>query len=392
MKRALIIVAVLIIIFWPVKASAEDNENSKVDDAYTEQASSIDTADIERFIEELNRETDGYIPPMNFKSFINIFKTGKINFSMKDMLSGLLKYLLNDILLNSKLMSKLVVITIICAILQNLENAFGNESVSNLAYYACYLLVIIIVIKSFSLAINIGKNTITKMTDFMIALLPSLLTLITSVGGVASATVFDPLIIGMIQVLSYVVRDVIIPIIFLTAILSIVNNLSDTFQISKLVDLLKQTCKWALGFTLTVVVGIITVRGAVSQTLDQVVVKTAKFAVDNFIPVIGKCLSDAVAAVASYSLILKDAISTAGLIALVLTCIFPLIKVVSLIFIYKLSGALIEPISDKRIVNCLNEVGNSLTMLFASVLSVAVMFFIMVTIMASTGKMAVMAQ
>lgn len=390
MKKVVITVAIIFVMFWPVKASADDKSDTSLQNVYNEQASSIDTDSIERFIDELNRETEGYIPPINFKDFINIFKSGQINFNIKEMFIGLLKYLLRDVLLNSKLMSKLIVITIICAVLQNLESAFGNDSVSNLAYYACYLLVVIIVVKSFSLAISIGKETITKMSDFMIALLPSLLTLIASVGGVTSATVFDPLIIGAIQFMSYVVRDYVIPIIFLTTILSIIDNLSNTFHISKLVSLLKQVCKWTLGFTLTVSVGVITVRGAVSQTIDQVAVKTAKFAIDNFIPVIGKCLSDAISTIASYSLILKDAISTIGLIALVIMCIFPLIKVASLILIYKVSSALIEPISDKRIVNCLNEVGNSLTMVFVSVLVVAVMFFIMVTIMASTGKMAVM--
>jgi len=228
------------------------------------------------------------------------------------------------------------------------------------------------------------------MVDFMLALIPTLLALLVSVGGVTSAVVFDPIIMFTVQVISNIVRDFILPIIFLTSILSIVNNLSETFQVSRLSGLLKQVCIWTLGFILTVFIGIITIRGTTAQTLDQVTLKTAKFAVDNFIPVVGKCLSDAVSTIAGYSLILKDAVSTVGLIAFVIICTFPLIKIISMIFIYKLSSALIEPISDKKITNCLNEIGNSLILIFASVLCFGVMFFIMVTIIASTGKLAVM--
>lgn len=390
MKRRILFLAIAITILWPYSINAETNKDEPKTTPYDSQSQYLDTKNIEKYIEELNKETSEYLPPLNFKNFISIFKSGGTGYSIKDIFNGLLKYLLKDVLLNTQLLLKLIALAVLCAVLQNLEKAFENDSVSNLAYYACYLVIIIIVIKSFSLAINIGKDTITSMSDFMIALFPALITLLASVGGVASASVFDPLIMGGIHVVSFIVRDFILPLIFLTAVLSLVNNLSDTFKVSKLTDLLKQICKWALGLILTIFVGIITVRGAASQTLDQVAVKTAKFAVDNFIPVVGKALSDAVGTIASYSLVLKDAVSTVGLIALIITCAFPLIKIISLIFIYKLACAMIEPVSDKRIVECLNEVGNSLILVFASVLAVAVMFFIMVTIMANTGKIAVM--
>jgi stage III sporulation protein AE len=171
-----------------------------------------------------------------------------------------------------------------------------------------------------------------------------------------------------------------------------VNNLSETFQINKLAGLLKQISLWMMGFILTIFIGIITIRGTAAKTIDQVTAKTLKFAVDNFIPVVGKCFSDAVATIAGYSAILKDAISTAGLVAFAMICIFPLLKIISMIFIYKIAGALLEPISDKRIVNCLNDIGNSMTMIFACVVSVAIMFFIMVTIIASAGKQVALMQ
>lgn len=390
MKKVIITSVMLLIILWPFCANADDDSKKNTQDPYNSELNYLDTREIEKYIEDLNRETSDYIPPINFKSFISIFKSGGNGYNVKDMVNGVLKFFIRDVLLNMNLLLKLIVLAIISALLQNLEKAFDNDNVSNIAYYACYLVIIIIVSKSFASAINIGKETITKMSDFMIALFPALITLLTSVGGITSATVFDPLIMGGVQVVSLIVRDFILPLIFLTAILSLVNNLSDTLQLSKLTDLLKQICKWSLGLIVTIFVGVVTIRGAASQTLDQVAVKTAKFAVDNFVPVVGKALSDAVSTIASYSLLLKDAVSTIGLITLVISCVFPLLKIVSLIFIYKVSSALVEPVCDKRIVGCLNEVGNTLTLVFASVLAVAVMFFIMVTIMASAGKLAVM--
>lgn len=391
MKKLFIIFVVIVAIFTPSNASAEDGKN-KDSGIYEGQAESLDTKAVQEYINRMNSESSRYIPSLDFNKFITEFKNGETNFGFNDILMGIVRFFLNDIILNTRLLGELIVLTIICAIMQNLEKAFQNDNVSSIAYYACYLVLIIIVVRSFTIAVGIGRDTINKMVDFMIALLPVLLTLLASVGGIASASIFDPIIMVIVQVVSNIIRDIILPAVFLIAVLSIVNNLSDSFKVSKLAGLLKQVCVWVLGIILTVFIGIITIRGTTSQTFDQVAVKTAKFAVDNFIPIVGKPLSDAVTTIAGYSLILKDAISTVGLIALVITCVFPLLKIISMIFIYKIAGAIIEPISDKRLVTCLNDVGNSMLLIFASIICVAVMFFIMVAIMASTGKMAVMGQ
>ena len=388
--KKFIFIFILFIFMCPVNIYAQDKTEVVDDTTYDQQIQSLDTKNLEKFINDLNSETSGYLPEFNFKKMINAFKIGGVGYGVKDVLSGILKFFLNDILLNTKLLGQLIILAIICSILQNLEKAFKNDSISNLAYYACFLVLIIIVVKSFSLAVNIGKDTINRMVDFMMALLPTLLTLLASVGGFVSVSIFDPIIMATVQIVSNIVRDFILPLIFLTAILSIVNNLSDTFKVKKLADLLKQVCIWTLGLILTIFIGVITIRSSAGKTIDQVAAKTLKFAVDNFIPIVGKCLSDAVSTIAGYSLILKDAISTAGLIVFVLTCVFPLIKILSMIFIYKIASALIEPIADERIVDCLNDVGNSLTMIFVAVVCVAVMFFIMVSIIASTGKAAVL--
>ncbi len=71
-------------------------------------------------------------------------------------------------------------------------------------------------------------------------------------------------------------------------------------------------------------------------------------------------------------------------------CAFPVLKILSVIFIYKLAAALIQPIGDEKIVNSLNGLANSLIMLFVTVSSVAMMFFIAVTIIIGAGNITVM--
>ncbi|WP_125152255.1 stage III sporulation protein AE [Clostridium rectalis] len=327
---------------------------------------------------------------MNIKSYVNEFmKNGKDNMSFKKITKALISFGFKEMSAAIKLMAVLVIISIVCVLITNLEKAFSNEGLSEIAYFACYSLIIIIMAKSFYIGVDLGRETINKMADFMLALIPVLLMLLASIGGIAEAAVIDPIVIGAINISARIFANVLIPIICMTFVLQFVNNISEEYKIDKLTKLLNQVALWGQGVLMTVFIGILTVRGISSKTLDQVVAKTAKYAVDNFVPIVGKCLSDAISTVAGYSLLLKNALSSVGLIVLIGIVIFPVIKILIIALLYKLTAALIEPIGDKKLVNCIASAGDSLILITSCLICVSVMFFIMISIIASAGKIAV---
>ncbi|EYE89694.1 stage III sporulation protein AE [Fervidicella metallireducens AeB] len=358
--------------------------------AISDEQTSVDISKLESFAQSLQQEVD-YLPEISFSKMIESYKkNGSLGITVKDFTNSLLKFMFKEILLNSKLLVELLFIGIFCALLQNIQNAFSDDGVSKIAYYACFLVMVVVIIKSFSTAVQLGQRTISNMVEFMNSLMPPLIVLIAAVGGFASAATLDPIVMFILKVTSDIIRDLVLPLTILVVVINIVDNLSDSIKISKLGGLIKQVSLWVLGFIMTIFVGIVTIRSNASATIDQVALKSAKFAVDNFIPIVGKCLSDAITTVAGYSLVLKDAISIGGLLVMIFICVFPLIKIIILALIYKFVGAVMEPVVDKRIVDCLSATGSSLTMIFICVLSVAIMFFIMITIVASTGKLVMM--
>lgn len=327
---------------------------------------------------------------MDIKEYIQTYmKSGKGTFSVSKVFKGIASYAVRETSAAIKLMSVLVIISIICALITNLERAFSNETLSHIAYFACYSLIIIIMAKSFYVGVELARETIQKMSDFMLALIPILIMLLTGVGGITEATLMDPIIIGAINISAELFANIIIPLITITFVLQFVNNISDEFKVDKLTKLLNQCALWMQGILMTVFIGIITIRGISSKTIDQVVAKTAKYAVDNFIPIVGKCLSDAISTVAGYSILLKNSISSVGLIILIGMVLLPILKIIITALVYKLTAALIEPIGDKRLVSCISSAGDSLILISACLICVSVMFFIMIAILASAGKVAV---
>ncbi|MDF2884813.1 MAG: stage sporulation protein [Clostridiaceae bacterium] len=357
--------------------------------ASNNNTSTKDTEAVENLYNYMTNIKNQYevLKDLDARTFVKDYiKSGDGKFSLTKISKGLIIYSFRELASSLKLMATLISIAVICALLNNLQKAFSNESLSNIAYFACYGLIIILMSKSFYMGVNIASETINKMVDFMTALIPVLLMLVATVGGLTEAAVMDPIIIGAINISARIFVDFIIPLILMSFVLQFVNNLSDEYKISNLTKLLNQIALWCQGVIMTVFIGIITIRGITSKTLDAVTAKTAKYAVDNFVPVVGKCLSDAISTVAGYSLLLKNALSTVGLIILLFIVVYPIIKIVVLALVYKLTAALIEPISDSRLVKTINSAGDSLILIMSCLISVSVMFFIMISIIATAGK------
>lgn len=358
--------------------------------ASTDDWTGLKLNDLENFTIRLQQNVD-YMPDISFSKMIDTYKTShSIGITLKDFADSFGKFLFKELLVSTRLLIELLLISMLCAVLQNIQNSFGGDSVSKIAYYACFLLMVIVIIKSFGQIVQLGRETIDNMIQFMNALMPTLVVLLAAVGGFASAATLDPIIMFAIKLISDIIRDIVLPMTVLVVIINIVDSISESIKITRLGVLVKQISTWMLGFVMTVFVGVVTIRSSASTTLDQLTLKTSKFVVDNFIPVVGKALSDAISTVAGYSLLLKDAVSIGGVIIMILICVFPLIKIILMSLVYKFVGAVMEPVVDKRIVDCLSSVGSSLTLVFAAVFSVSVMFFIMITIIISTGRLVMM--
>lgn len=383
--RKSIALFVIIILFSMCVVYSDDTK-----DILQSQLDSLDISGIEKFVEGINRETDGLVAEVNVKELVLGMFKGNIIDNFRGIGRGIVNFFFKEVISNFSIMGKLLILAIFCAILQNLHNAFEEDSIGRLAYGICYILIIIMAVKSFNDAMKIGVHAIDTMVGFMQALMPTLLALLTAVGGITSSAVFQPLLFSSIALITTIIKVFVMPLILFSAVLSILNNLSDSINVSRLASLLKQIAVGILGLVLTAFTGVIAVQGIASASIDGATIRTAKFAVDNFIPIVGKFLSDAFDAVVSCSMILKNGIGIAGFMVLLLICSFPLIKMFSIVLIYKVTSALIQPILDNQIVQCLNDMSNAMMILLTCVISVAVMFFMALTVIMGVGNMTVM--
>ncbi|OPZ71886.1 MAG: Stage III sporulation protein AE precursor [Firmicutes bacterium ADurb.Bin456] len=345
---------------------------------------------VQEFIDRLDTEIKGSIPQFHFREMVNKLVRGELEWKPAQIFNQLIRQMFKEVVANFNLLGKLVILAIICAVLQNLMSSFERSSAGQLTYSVTYLVLITLAIGSFSIAVNAGREVVDTMVIFMQALTPVLLTLLVAVGGLASAAVFSPVILATLGIFGTLIKDIILPLLFFVAILGIAGNLSERFKVSNLADLLKTAAMGLMGVFSTIFLGVLAIQGVAGAVGDSVTFRTAKFSVDAFVPVVGGMLSDALEAVLSSTLLLKNAVGIAGVAVIGTVMVVPLLKIISLAFIYKLAGALIQPIASGQMVDCLNSLGNNLLLIFATVATAGLLFFFTITIIVGVGNISVM--
>lgn len=331
-----------------------------------------------------------YLAPGRKPTFRELVAPGGGGPKMADVLSGLLRYFFHEIVHHGRLLVSIVMLSVLSSVLQTLQGAFERRTVSMVAYGICYLVILILAVDSFRTAITYAGQAIGRMIHFMTAAVPLLLVLLASIGNIASVTVLHPLIVFMVNVVGHAVHAVVFPLLFFSAILHIVSSMSEKYKVTQLADLLRMIGTGILGVLLTAFLGVLSVQGVASSVADGVTIRTAKYITGNFVPVVGKMFTDAADAVIGTSLLVKNAVGMAGVLILALLCAFPAVKILSLAIIFNLSGAMMQPLGDSPIVTCLRTIGRSLVDVFAALAAVGLMFFFAMTILITSGNIAMM--
>jgi len=353
------------------------------------QSEIVRTDEVEHYWDTLMRQYGGWFPNGN-PAFQEALMPGGDGLSFSDIANGLLHFLLGEVVVNGKLLAMIVILTVFSIVLETVQSAFEKTTVSKIAYAITYLVVVVIAINSFYIAVQYAKDAISGMIHFMMAMMPLVLTMLASMGNVATVSIMHPLIVFMIHTVGNLVFFFIFPLLFFSAVLHIVSSLTDKYKVTQLATLLRNVAIGTLTVALTVFLGVISVQGATGSIADGVTLKTAKYVAGNFVPVVGRMFSETTDTVLSASLLMKNAVGIAGVVIVVLLAAFPAIKILALSFIYSLAAALLQPLGDSPVIGCLQTIGKSMIFVFAALATVSLMFFLAITILIAAGNATVM--
>jgi stage III sporulation protein AE len=310
---------------------------------------------------------------------------GEESFSLINIADQMLQSVKGEVKANLGTFGKLISIALIAAIFTNLTMAFKNNQVSETGYYITYLLMFSLLISTFITASQIAVAAINSILDFMKALVPAYLMSVGFCTGSTTSLMYYEAALMLISLVDFLIIKIVIPLINFYLVVTLANNLSKEDMLSKLASLFASAINWLLKSLLAAVVGFSAIQGLIVPVADRVK-RSALLKASEALPGVGNTLGSVTETILGASVLLKNAIGVAGLVVIITICAVPFLKLLIITVIYKVGCATLQPISDKRIIDCINASAKSAGMLLQSVFVGAVLFLLAITIVAvSTG-------
>lgn len=379
MRTLSLLLLLLLITSIRVDASPPKDGYKQIN-SYTTSVSvdpNMDYDEIQNVIDDIFSDKSGF----NFSTYVSDLIMGRESLSFKDILDGIIDGIKVELKSNMGNFTALIAISIIAAIFTSVSYAFKNNEVADAGFYITYLLLFTILTTSFITVSSIATDTIGSILDFMKVLIPTYIMALAFSTGSATSYVYYQSTLFLITLVDVIILKVIIPMINIHFIISIANNLSKEDMLSKLSDLISDGVKWILRTLLALVIGLNAIQGLLSPVADGLK-KKGLLKAARVIPGVGDVIGGVAESVVSASILLKNAIGIAGVVVIIIVCAIPLLKLTVSTLVFKVSGAVVQPISDKRLINCIGATANASGLLLNTVIVAIVLFIVTITIIA----------
>ena len=275
---------------------------------------------------------------------------------------------------------------IIKLIVVGLTAAVLSGKISETGFYITYLALIVCMLSGYTIVAEIVKNTMDRLSSFMEAVTPVYILSIGFSTGESTATAFYQVVIMVITLIEKVLINFIIPMIYTYMITGLINNMANGTLFTKAGELIKTIIEWTLKSLMTFVIGINVIRSLITPIVDSMKVGTM-WKVMQSIPGIGNTLNSVSSVVFASGTLIKNGIGISAMITILVICFIPVVKTSVIAISYKGVSAILEPVSDKRIVNSINTIHISFCLMLKTLLYATVFFILTIAIICASTNL-----
>ena len=391
MKNKILGIILILLLSFTSISFAEDSSNNEdyedtkdnIDLYIDNQLSKINIDEVEKYVKD-----DNVVKNVDLKTYIKELVRGETNLLDLFDKNKIKTAALSEIKTSIKIATSILVLALLSSIIKSLENSFSSKGITTVTNYIVFITVVTLTLVSFRDILSLCYTTIENIMGLVNVIIPIMISLLVLVGFPITSTALNPIFIGGIAAINIIFKKFIFVAISIVFAILVVNNLTNNIKLNRLSSFIKQINIVALGAVFTLYLGLVSIQGLYVTSFDKFTVKTAKFAVGNFIPVVGGFVSDSVDILLSSSQLIKNVFGGVGLVILVGICLIPIIKILSVILVYKVCSIAIEPVGEDNISSFLNEVANLMIIILATIIAVTIMFFVTIAILTSISAVA----
>ena len=327
---------------------------------YADAADLLGTADVRQAIEALTQNgLPGLDPQMLGRVLWRSFAG-----SMAESWNGVLQIL---------------AIVVLSGVFVQLRQGMGGEAAS-LAEQAARMLCCVLAAHLLAQSVAEVQQAAGHLARAVEVLSPVLMLLLTAMGSLNAQAVLSPLMTALTGGVFELIRLVVIPMILAKGLLDLGSGVSGMWRLDGFSKCIASAVKWLLGVLFVVFLGVTALKGIAGASIDGVYFKTAKFSIDKMVPIVGGMFSDTLETLVACSLIVKNAVGILGEVAIAARMSLPLLRLIAQSLLLRFAGAAAGLFGGKEAAGLLSGLSESVTLLFAALLSMSLMAFLFVAV------------
>ncbi len=218
---------------------------------------SIDTDALEESIRGLDETIRGEGEDVSLLSLFQDLMRGEYRFDLQGILSFILRFFMGEVVAQASLLGQIILLGVVAAVFHNLDSSFQGGKLAAIGQWVVYLVFIGLAVRAFGLAMQLGSRAIESAANFLYALFPIMVGLLSAMGGVTAITVVKPTLAVAIGFFLHIMDRFLLPLLFLLAVLAIVGNLSENFKLTGFYRLVRDIIMVSLTLMLTLFTGIL---------------------------------------------------------------------------------------------------------------------------------------
>lgn len=282
-------------------------------------------------------------------------------------------------------LGSVVGIVILCALMNGLKNGVGESSmtpvVNAIGLLCCVTAVVIPLFDCIYRVVSVIQGS----TNFIYSFIPVFSSVMTVNGQPVTAGSYSLLLYTAAQIIARVGSTTLIPLLCIYLAFSLVGSLSPAMNLSGISEMIKKTACWILSLMLTIFVGLLGIQGLVGSSADNITMKTTRFLIGSFVPVVGGALSEAFSTAQGCIRLLKTTVGVYGVLAFVMTFLPILLETVLWLWTVNIAAAVSELLEAGNMAKMLKASASVLSILISLVLCFALLMIITTTMMLLMG-------
>lgn len=329
-------------------------------------------------LEELERSAGEYAPELEIDGGVDL------NGGLQDLLdtgTGQVFGVFRTALKSGVL---ILVIMLFCALAEGMADQGGNTF--RAAPVVGVLAVCAVAVSDVNSLMGLGREAISRMSDFGAILIPTLAAAAAASGTPAGAAAKQMATVLFSDVLIQLISKVLIPLTYAYVAASAIYCAIGNPGLKRIAKTLKGVVAGILTAVMLAFVGYLSISGVIAGTTDALTVKTAKFAISGMVPVVGGVLSDAAETVLASAGILRNAVGVFGTLVVLGICLSPFLQMGIHYLVYKLSAALAATISEGKVVELIDAIGGAFALeLGMTACCAMLLFFCVISCLSAAG-------